>query len=73
MDLKKLHKLIAKGRIKAIIKDLPGGRRMLVGFERKSPNSRKAGVKYFSKPIDMAELNKPTKGEPCSPPPEAQS
>jgi len=35
MNLNKLKKLAAKGRVKAIVKEV-GGRRMLVGFERNS-------------------------------------
>ncbi len=56
MKLDKIKKLIAKGRVAAIIKDV-AGRRMLFGFERANKRSRKAHVKYFSKPIDMATLS----------------
>jgi len=56
MNLNKLKKLAAKGRVKAIVKEV-GGRRMLVGFERNSRSSRKSRTKYFTKtPIDLAAL-----------------
>lgn len=59
MELDKLKKLMAKGRLKAIIKEFPGNRRMLIGVERKSKASRKRRVAHiFARPIDMAELNK---------------
>lgn len=44
---KKIDKLIKKGRAKAIVKELPGGRRVLVGFERLNKRSRFSRTKFF--------------------------
>lgn len=66
MKLEKLNKLIAKGRVKAIIKDV-AGRRFLFGFERLNKRSRKFHVKHFSKPIDMAELSKDAQAKAAPP------
>lgn len=57
MNLKKLKVAMAKGRIKAIIKNV-AGRRMLVGYERVSKQSRKAKVIHIHAPVDLDKLAK---------------
>ena len=65
MNLAKLNKLIAKGRVKAIVKDV-GGRRMLFGFERLNRRSRKYHIKDLSQPIDLVALTKAAQAK-CNP------
>jgi hypothetical protein len=57
MKIEKINKLIAKGRVQAIVKEV-AGRRMLFGLERLNKRSRKSHVKYLSQPIDLAALTK---------------
>lgn len=58
MNLEKLKKLAAKGRVKAIVKEV-SGRRMLIGFERINPRSRKFRQKQFLRaPMDLDALVK---------------
>jgi hypothetical protein len=54
---KKIDKLVKKGRMQAIVKEV-AGRRVLVGFER-NKRSRKSGVKFFTPaPIDLSSFKK---------------
>jgi hypothetical protein len=56
----KIKKVLARGRHRAIIKDV-AGRRMLIGFEPSNPNSRKRHVKLMTSLIDLDQLGKDTK------------
>lgn len=67
MKQDKLNKLIAKGRIKAIVKEV-AGRRMLFGYERINKRSRKNHIKFLSAPIDLDRITREHNREkPCPP------
>ena len=55
---KQIQKMLKNGRYKAIIKEV-AGRRMLLGFERRSKSSRKYGHKSLTSPIDLDRMNNP--------------
>lgn len=55
-----IQRILRRGRHKAIIKDV-AGRRMLIGFEPNSKDSRKYHQKLFTNPIDLDQLGKETK------------
>lgn len=55
-----IQKLLRKGRLKAIIKNVTG-RRMLIGFERNNRRSRKYRIKHMTSPVDLDALGKDTK------------
>lgn len=52
-----IQALLSKGKLRSIIKTLPGGRRFLLGFER-SKRSSKYHQKYLIDPIDLNRLGK---------------
>jgi hypothetical protein len=51
----KLGKLLAKGRFRPIVKTDEQGKRWVVGFERKSKSSRKAGQKMMLRKLIPAD------------------
>lgn len=55
MKLSKIYKLLNSGRAEAIVKEI-NGRRMLFGFQRKNPKSRKRNQVFLTQPIDLKRL-----------------